>query len=180
MHGHPTRASGSASSALSQANTRAGVKRRRRRTHEYEETQQQKRHVSILFQLRQLRGDFSFNAVNPVPGKGKAASGLAKGMGARKGWPDIDILFRGRLWCIEEKVRGVPPEAEQLAIHEEIEVAGGTVIVVDSDAAFWLALKRVGLVDADTGCLTPANSAGADCLGADCAGGDMPKGDDHA
>ncbi|WP_430436840.1 hypothetical protein [Oceanibaculum nanhaiense] len=167
MRGYPTRAS--ASPALTQANARAGI-RRRRRTHEYEETLQQKRHVNILFQLRQLRGDFTFNAVNPVPGKGKAAAGLAKGMGARKGWPDIDILYKGRLWCIEEKVKGEEPDDDQCSMHGEIEAAGGTVMVVDSDTGFWAALERIGLIDADTGLLTAA----------DCLGADKPEGGDHA
>ncbi|RKQ70142.1 hypothetical protein [Oceanibaculum indicum] len=137
----------------------AGAAGRRRRTDEFEETQQQKRHVNILFALWKLRSDFTFNAVNPVPGKGKAAAGLAKGMGARKGWPDIEILFRGHLWCIEEKVKGVEPDADQIAMHAEIEAAGGTVIVVDSDDSFWAALKRIGLADGADGRLMGGDHA---------------------
>jgi len=123
----------------------AGIKRRPRQVHEYEETAFQKRCVGVLEDLQKIRRDFTFNAVNPVPGKSKAARGLAKGMGAKAGWPDLEIIFKGRFIGFELKKLGEKARANQVARHTEITLAGGTVFTTDTDKAFFEALVVIGL-----------------------------------
>ena len=55
------------------------------------------------------------------------AKQLAKGM--RPGWPDIQILYQGRLICIELKTQSGRLSEKQKTVHEEIVLAGGVVTV---------------------------------------------------
>ena len=58
------------------------------------------------------------------------AKQLAKGM--RAGWPDIQILYQGRLICIELKTKTGGLSEKQTACHREIVLAGGVVTVARS------------------------------------------------
>lgn len=72
----------------------------------------------------------AWTAVNPVPAKSRAAAGLAKAMGLRAGWPDLQFLWRGRLVTIELKpATSGSLSAGQRGLHPEITLAGGLVTV---------------------------------------------------
>jgi len=58
------------------------------------------------------------------------AKQLAKGM--RPGWPDIQILYQGRLICIELKTQAGRVSRKQRGLHEEIVLAGGVVTIIRS------------------------------------------------
>lgn len=72
----------------------------------------------------------AWTAINPVAAKSKAVAGKSKAMGLRKGWPDLEMLFRGASIYVEFKAEKGRVDPSQIAVHEEIVAAGGTVLVV--------------------------------------------------
>jgi hypothetical protein len=68
-------------------------------------------------------------------GGGRLRGAILKGMGLKAGVPDILILYRGHAYFLEMKKPGARPKrggkggisAEQIAVHAQIETAGGSV-----------------------------------------------------
>ena len=58
-------------------------------------------------------------------GGGKVRGAQLKARGLRPGWPDVQILFRGKLYCIELKAGRNGLEPEQRFCQAAIMVAGG-------------------------------------------------------
>lgn len=68
-----------------------------------------------------------WTAVNPSPGKTRAAAGLSKAMGMRPGCPDLIFVHNGRFFAIELKAAtGKPPSDNQMINVGDIMAAGGT------------------------------------------------------
>lgn len=84
----------------------------------------------------------AWTAVNPIPAKSKAAAGLSKAMGMRAGWPDLQLIFRGRAITIEMKAEDGRLSDAQKERKVEIEAAGGLWFEVRSLKEF------VGVLDA--------------------------------
>ena len=73
-----------------------------------------------------------WTAHEPQPFKRKAAAGVARSMGLTAGWPDLVLIFRGRVLALELKSpRGVL-SWQQSARHTELRANGVTVRVVRS------------------------------------------------
>lgn len=69
------------------------------------------------------------------PGEGlrsKRAQGELKRSGHQKGWPDIEIVFRGRIYFIELKVPGTYPSPAQRAMHKRLMYADAPVMLCRS------------------------------------------------
>jgi hypothetical protein len=68
------------------------------------------------------------------PGEGKRskrAQGHLKRSGYRKGWPDIQILWRGHSDVfIELKVPGRAPDPDQRELHKRLTICCGCVVIV--------------------------------------------------
>ena len=75
----------------------------------------------------------------------KATGGRLKGMGLKRGWPDLQILYAGRLHGLELKTRKGRLSPEQAERHREIREAGGVVEVCRSLAEVELALAGWGV-----------------------------------
>ncbi len=50
-----------------------------------------------------------------------------KAKGVKPGWPDVQIVYRGRLIVIELKAPGKTPSKIQKAMHEQLILAGALV-----------------------------------------------------
>lgn len=84
-----------------------------------------------------------WNAVNPIPLKGKTVAAISKRLGLRSGAPDIDLLWAGRFAGIEVKRPiGGTVKAAQDDLHDEIIAAGGFVAVVRSLGEFIAFIKE--------------------------------------
>ena len=71
----------------------------------------------------------------PAGGGGKVRGAKLKARGLKPGWPDILIVYRGRLICIELKSpKGVRSPAQKL-IHAQLSAAGALVYTATSLAA---------------------------------------------
>ncbi len=69
----------------------------------------------------------------PMEGKrGWQAQRDLKVMGAKKGWPDLHILYEGRSIFIELKAPGKYPTPEQRDMHQRLILAGAVVTVARS------------------------------------------------
>lgn len=68
----------------------------------------------------------AWTAVNPVPAKSRAVAGLSKALGMRAGWPDLQLIWRGRAVTIEMKAGkdGRLSDAQK-KLRTEITLAGG-------------------------------------------------------
>ena len=69
------------------------------------------------------------------PGEGlrsKRAQGELKRSGHQKGWPDIEIVWRGRIYFIELKVPGSYPSAAQREMHKRLLFAEAPVMLCRS------------------------------------------------
>jgi len=78
-----------------------------------------------------LPADAIFNAVNPVPAKSKAAAGKSKRMGARRGWPDLEVIC-GDTILIEVKAPGESVPRYQRDLHAQLTAAGAYVYIARS------------------------------------------------
>ena len=88
-------------------------------------------HKGILELLRlYLPGALVHHSPNEMDMAGDAeararAIARAASLGTVKGWPDIEILWRGQFWALEVKAPGNGPSPEQQAVGEAIEARGG-------------------------------------------------------
>lgn len=60
------------------------------------------------------------------------AQAKAKAKGMAPGWPDIEVLWRGKFWCFEVKAPGGKPTQEQIERGAGIVRNGGRWAVVTS------------------------------------------------
>lgn len=119
-------------------------------------------------------GPYALNEVLiHVPNGGKRRrieASILKGMGVRKGWPDLQLLvpvagYHGALW--ELKDTGKTPDADQVECHDMLRAFGYYVAWFDDwelcsrDILRYLRLPdaRAG---ADGGAFKPLNSGGRD------------------
>ena len=72
-----------------------------------------------------LPGDVWWTAINPIPGKTRAAAGLSKAMGMRAGAPDLIFLHQGEFFAIELKAGKGRESDAQYVNSTLIIVAGG-------------------------------------------------------
>lgn len=79
-----------------------------------------------------LPDDVFYTAVNPIPGKTKAAAGISKSMGMKAGVPDLILCFNGKFIGIEVKKEGGYLSKSQKVVHAHIEHAGGRIFTVRS------------------------------------------------
>ena len=68
-----------------------------------------------------------------------------KASGARKGWPDLEILWQGRAYFLELKAPRKYPTADQRGVHSLLRAAGCQVCTVRSVAEAEMALSGWGL-----------------------------------
>lgn len=64
--------------------------------------------------------------------RSKAEAGKLKAMGVRAGWPDITILYGGRLFCVELKADGGRLSPKQRGCLNRIDAAGGAWCIARS------------------------------------------------
>lgn len=60
--------------------------------------------------------------------RGKREAGRLKAKGVKPGWPDILVVYRGRLICIELKSEKGRLSKSQKAMHDRLMRAGAVVI----------------------------------------------------
>jgi len=98
-------------------------------------------HRSVLDYLRKtLPGAMIHHSPNERDMRGVSAMrqiAKARDLGTVKGWPDIEILWRGHFWTMEVKAEGQYAKPEQREVGAAIIAAGGRWAVVRSidDAA---------------------------------------------
>ncbi len=63
----------------------------------------------------------------PAGGGGKVRGARIKAMGYKAGWPDLQVVYRGRLICIELKSAKGRLSPAQKAMHERLTLAGALV-----------------------------------------------------
>jgi len=68
----------------------------------------------------------------PAGGGGRVRGAKLKGMGYKAGWPDLQIVYRGRLICIELKSEKGRLSKPQKAMHERLTLAGAAVFTATS------------------------------------------------
>jgi hypothetical protein len=82
------------------------------------------------------------------PGEGlrsKRAQGELKRSGYQKGWPDIEVIYRGRSYFIELKAPGSYPSAAQRTMHQRLEYCGCPVLLCRSGPEVEAGLRGLGL-----------------------------------
>lgn len=65
----------------------------------------------------------------------KTEGGKLKAKGLKPGWPDVQIVYRGRLICIELKAPGGTLSDVQEAMHKRLTLAGAYVYTATDMAA---------------------------------------------
>jgi hypothetical protein len=81
------------------------------------------------------------------PGEGlrsRRAQGDLKRSGYQKGWPDIEVIYRGRSYFIELKAHGGYPSAAQRMMHQRLEYCGCPVMLCRSGPQVEAALRGLG------------------------------------
>ncbi len=63
----------------------------------------------------------------PAGGGGKVRGARLKAMGYKAGWPDLQVVYRGRLICIELKSAKGRLSPAQKAMHSRLSNAGALV-----------------------------------------------------
>jgi hypothetical protein len=81
----------------------------------------------------------------PAGGGGKIRGSILKGMGLKSGWPDLQFLYRGRMFFIELKRPGEKPEKHQRDLHDRLRHCGGHVDWADSVEQVEAILRRWGI-----------------------------------
>lgn len=79
-----------------------------------------------------LPEDAVYTAINPVPGKSRAAAGLSKAMGMKAGILDILIVWRCGIYFIELKAKGGKTSKEQEQMIMRLSNAGAHCAVSNS------------------------------------------------
>lgn len=99
--------------------------------------------VSFLRQMPDPPLGPAWTAINPMPGKFKAAAGISKRMGLVAGFPDLHVLWGGRAAYAECKrpVGGKPSSDEQPKVQGHLVAAGGFVAIVTSVDEFFRFLR---------------------------------------
>ncbi len=95
-----------------------------------------------------------WTAVNPIPGKTKAAAGRSKAMGMKAGTPDFVFCVSGRFVGLEVKLPGKYLSPVQRDVHSTITLCKGVVHTVRSidDLEAFMRVLRVPLrVSPDVG-----------------------------
>lgn len=64
--------------------------------------------------------------------RSKVEAGIFKALGVRAGFPDIGIVWRASLWCIELKAAKGRTTDVQLACHDRLRACGVPVVVCRS------------------------------------------------
>ncbi len=59
--------------------------------------------------------------------RGKREAGRLKAKGVKAGWPDVQVVYRGRLVVIELKAPGKGPSKVQKEMHKQLTLAGALV-----------------------------------------------------
>lgn len=70
----------------------------------------------------------------------------ARRLGTRKGWPDLEIIWRGRAYFMETKANGLQSD-DQRAVQHDLERAGASYVVVRSVTGAQNALQAWGMID---------------------------------
>ncbi len=73
-----------------------------------------------------LPGDAVWTTI-PAGGGGKVRGARIKAMGYKAGWPDLQVVYRGQLICIELKSAKGRLSPTQKAMHERLTLAGAYV-----------------------------------------------------
>lgn len=68
-----------------------------------------------------------------------------KRSGAQKGWPDIEIIWRGRAYFIELKAPKKYPTPEQRSVHARLRSAGAEAVTCRSLAEVEMCLRSWGI-----------------------------------
>jgi len=91
----------------------------------------------------------------PAGGGGKVRGARLKAMGLQSGWPDLQLIFRGRYIGIELKAPGRTLSKAQEALHERLMLSGGLIYTATSVEAVEGFLRGCGLpLKATTGTRT--------------------------
>ena len=87
-----------------------------------------------VFLARALPLDATFTSVDPATDQKMSVTAGArrKARGCRPGWPDIQVVYRGLLHCIELKIDNGKQSENQIAMQAEIERAGGRYAICRS------------------------------------------------
>jgi hypothetical protein len=85
-------------------------------------------HIAVADFLRvALPAHVIWNHVPNGGARSKAEAGIFKEMGVRAGWPDIQIIHKGRLYGIELKADRRKPSDAQEKCHADLMLAGADV-----------------------------------------------------
>ena len=100
-----------------------------------------------------LPKDAAWTTVEHGGKRTKAEAGKLKAKGLKPGWPDIQIVYRGRLILFELKAPGGLLSLAQMGMHEQLTLAGalvypGVVTRVEQVEGF---LRPIMLLRATTG-----------------------------
>ncbi len=87
----------------------------------------------------------------PAGGGGKVRGAQLKAKGLKPGWPDILIVYRGRLICIELKSPKGQRSPAQKLIHAQLTAAGAVVYTATSIEAVEGFLRVIIPLKATTG-----------------------------
>ena len=68
----------------------------------------------------------------PAGGGGRVRGAKLKGMGYKPGWPDLQIVYRGRLICIELKSAKGCLSKSQKTMHKHLALAGAGIFTAKS------------------------------------------------
>lgn len=81
----------------------------------------------------------------PAGGGGRVRGAMLKAAGLRAGWPDIQVLYKGRLHCLELKTKAGVVSNDQRACHRDLTRAGAEVFICRSVEDVCLALRCAGI-----------------------------------
>ncbi len=84
-------------------------------------------HIAVAAYLELAVPPFIPWTTMPAGGGGKVRGARLKAMGLQPGWPDLQLVFRGRYIGIELKSKGGRLSKAQKAMHERLVLAGGVV-----------------------------------------------------
>lgn len=101
--------------------------------------------------LKYLRTQYPSAAIHASPNsntmKGQNVARLIaknKMMGMRPGWPDIEMIHKGRFIAFEVKAEGNKQQDNQKAVEADIDAAGGYYFVVRSIADVEEVMAEIG------------------------------------
>lgn len=102
-------------------------------------------HVAVSRFLRQvLPADATYTTI-PLGGGGLVRGQRLKAMGARAGWPDLQVLYAGHVFLIELKSQDGRLSEEQVLTHRRITGAGCPVVIARSLEEVEAALRSWGI-----------------------------------